>query len=513
LKNTALSKVINIAAVLAVSVLSLAVFVNSMTKPIGHDEQMYCTAAVFLAQGKMIYRDFSYVAQMPYHPLLCAAVFKIFNTTYYLLTTRILSVIFDVLTLICIFGTYRNVFRLFPVSGLLLGLAGALLYLFNPFADYTIGFAWNHNFVIFAVVLSFWILQTTDFAKESKYWRIAAVSALLTLATCMRITTVLAQFLFFIFLLAWPAESAKQKLKNILPFLIAAAVILVWPLWVIVSAPRAFYLNLYSIPVLNGYWLYKTGMFYWKSEMLIRFLTTPGSYSAILIAIYLFAAILFTRKKLTISNAEFALLAVFLTVIFFIIALIPLTIWPQYFAAPSLFLVISFAYPLLYLRQLAKDRIFSIAAVLITACVVITINSYPCVFARLSCLFSPQRWIPIQVHNTSMDIAGITKSPKLVLTLAPLYALEGRCNVYTEFSAGPFVYRVANVLSPAERQITHAAGSEMIGELIKDNPPSALIVGSEYQSLDMPLFEAVSPEPQNWEKKIYDAGPTVYFRQ
>ena len=76
-------KVINAVAVLVVAIISLAILANSMTKPLGHDEQMYCTSGVLLAQGEMIYRDFSYVAQMPCHPFVYAALFKVLDTTHY----------------------------------------------------------------------------------------------------------------------------------------------------------------------------------------------------------------------------------------------------------------------------------------------------------------------------------------------------------------------------------------------------------------------------------------------
>ncbi len=85
------AKTVNILVVLILIVLSLAVFGNSMTKPLGRDEQMYCTGGALMAQGRLIYRDFSYAAQLPYHPLLCAALFKMFNTTHYLIVGRILS--------------------------------------------------------------------------------------------------------------------------------------------------------------------------------------------------------------------------------------------------------------------------------------------------------------------------------------------------------------------------------------------------------------------------------------
>ena len=82
---------------LALLFLLLCVFSNSMLKPLSRDEHMYCTAAVLMSQGKTIYKDFSYIAQLPYHPLLLAAVYKITNTSHFLLTARVVSVICDFL--------------------------------------------------------------------------------------------------------------------------------------------------------------------------------------------------------------------------------------------------------------------------------------------------------------------------------------------------------------------------------------------------------------------------------
>ena len=178
-------------------ILSLAVLANTMSKPVGRDEQMYCSGAVLMSQGKMIYRDFSYAAQMPYHPLLCAVLFKLFGTTHYLLVGRIVSCVCDILVMLGIVGIYRHIFRSFTISGMILGLCAVVLYLFNPLVDYANGYAWNHDVVIFCVVLSLWLFISTDFEQKSKYWRIAAIGALLTFATCMRITTVLAGLLFY----------------------------------------------------------------------------------------------------------------------------------------------------------------------------------------------------------------------------------------------------------------------------------------------------------------------------
>ncbi|MHC4568965.1 MAG: hypothetical protein ACYTE3_24780, partial [Planctomycetota bacterium] len=146
------ARTVKLLVVLALMVLSLAIIGNSMTKPVGRDEHMYCTAAVLMAQGKMIYRDFSYAAQMPYHPLLCAMLFRLFGTTHYLLTVRLLSCVCDILVVLCIIGIYRHVFKPSSTAGTLLGLGAVVLYVFNPLVDYANGYAWNHDVVILCVV-------------------------------------------------------------------------------------------------------------------------------------------------------------------------------------------------------------------------------------------------------------------------------------------------------------------------------------------------------------------------
>ncbi|MFH1371597.1 MAG: hypothetical protein ABII09_09980 [Planctomycetota bacterium] len=187
--------------ILISAVILLAVLADSMTKRMGHDEQMYCTGGALLAEGKMIYRDFSYVAQMPYHALLLAALFKMLNTRWFLLVGRLVSVICDIFAAGCIMGISLHIFKPLSVAGILLGLGAVLLWVFNPLVDYANGFTWNHDVVILCVMLSLWLLLSMDFRFKSKYWRAGFAGALLTFATCMRITTIVVQLAIGVFLL------------------------------------------------------------------------------------------------------------------------------------------------------------------------------------------------------------------------------------------------------------------------------------------------------------------------
>ena len=510
-------KIVNTLVVIFLAALALAILANSMTKPLGRDEHMYCTAGALLAQGKMIYRDFSYVAQMPYHPLLCALLYRALNTTRYLLVGRIFSVACDILLVVCIVGIYRRIFDAFPASGMLLGLAAAVLYVFNPFVDYANGFAWNHDAVFLCVVLSFWLFISIDFEQKSRYWRIAVIGALLTLATCMRVTTALAQLLFFVILLLRPAQSIKYRLRTLLPFLAGTACVLIWPLWIVASAPRAVYLNLFWIPMLNSEWLRRIGMVFGKLDMVFVAITTPGYPLLILMAIQLWVTVALLRRKVKISNVTNLMLAVLLPVVFFIIALLPPTMWKQYLAMPAPFLVVSFAYPLLYLRKLAdipsNNKYFQIARLLIAACVVVSVSLWPVVLRRIPTLAHPRRWVPARLHSVSQDIAERAKGPGPILTLAPLYALEGGGNIYDEFSSGPFVYRIADYMRPSDREIAKAAGPEILPLLLEKSPPGAIILGAERKAYEAPFLEAVAAHSQQWDVKVYDNGLIVYFRR
>ena len=299
--------------------------------------------------------------------------------------------------------------------------------------------------------------------------------------------------------------------------MIATVCVLIWPLWTVIAAPRAFYLNLFWMPALNSEWLHKIGMVFGKFDLILIALTTPGYPVLILITIQLWATIVLLRRKLKISNVTNLLLAVLLPLVFFIIALIPPTMWKQYLAMPAPFLVISFAYPLLYIRKLtdipAHNKYFQIVRILIAACALVSISLYPIVLHRIPRLLSPQSWVPIRLHRISEDIAKKTKDPKPILTLAPLYALEGGCNIYPEFSSGPFVYRIADYMHPSDRQIATAIGPGTLGQLLEKSPPAAVILGAEPKPLEAPFLQAVASHSQRWDVKTYDNGLIVYFRR
>jgi 4-amino-4-deoxy-L-arabinose transferase-like glycosyltransferase len=511
------SSVARLSALIVVIVLAAALLANSMTKEVSRDEQMYCTAGVLLGQGQMIYRDFSYPSQLPYHPLLLAALYRSLGTTHYLLAGRLVSVLCDILAVVFILLIYRSVFSPERRAGLLLGLAATVLYVFNPLVDYAAGYAWNHDVVILCVVASLWLFVTTDFQKGSRFWRMGLVGALLTFATCMRVTTALVELLFLAAVLVTAGGPVLNRLRTALPFCGAALVVALWPLWVIAQAPQAFWLNLVQIPSLYGRWLHEIGRTFNKIALTIEALTQPGYLVLLALSIYFAVRLWQTRSRLDRVERQKVVVVGLLPPLFFVIAYIPPTMWHQYWAVPVPFLAIALAYPLVALRRHAEEsgirRGYRVACGLVGAAALVTVLAYPVVWHRCLFLAVPERWTPVELHSLSVKIGASLREPGPVLTLGPLQALEGGRDIYPELSCGSVVYRVADRMAAPERQITHTVGPGTLPELVRAHPPAGVIVGIEpsyFASLEEPLRKLVPPD---WLRDTYGDTLQVYRRR
>ena len=503
-------------ALVALVLLGAALLANSMTKDLGRDEQMYCTAGALLGQGQMIYRDFSYPSQLPYHPLLLAALYRGFGTTHYLLVGRLVSVACDVLVVIFILLIYRSIFARHRRDGLLFGLAAAALYVFNPLVDYAAGYAWNHDVVILCIVASLWFFVTTDFQSKSRLWRIGAMGALLTVATFMRVTTALVELLFLAAVLLTAGGSLGNRIRSALPFLAAAVVVALWPLWVIAQAPRAFWLNLVQIPTLYGRWLHEAGKTFGKAALTLDCLATPGSLLLLMLAAYAVWTAIRERSNLDGPEKRKAGLAALLSLLLFVIAYIPPTMWHQYLAVPVPFIVIAIAYPLAALRRRCDESQsksgYRLTCGLVGAVALVSILVYPVVLYRCLFLAVPEKWTPVELHKLSVNIAAGIKEPGPVLTLSPLHALEGGRDIYPELSCGSIVYRAADRMSASQRQITHTVGAETIASLVDAHRPAGIIVGAEpsyFAFLEDPLRKLAPPD---WQRDTYGGALQVYRR-
>jgi 4-amino-4-deoxy-L-arabinose transferase-like glycosyltransferase len=493
--------------ILAVSVLS-----NTVTKELGRDEHMYCTAGYLTAQGKLIYRDFSYVAQMPYHPLFCAGLYKLLNTDWYLLTARFLPAFCELIILVCIIGIYKKVFGSSAVAGTLSGIWAAFFYILNEYVDYSVGYAWNHSAVIACVLIALWLSLGVDYKKSSRV-RLFMIGALLTIAVFTRPTAGLAFIAFIIMLLIIAEGGFWSKIKFLVPFAAGSVFFSIWPLSVIIRSGQAFRLNIFTIPKLNAQFLYEAEMVYDKTGLSLAAVLSPGYM--ILIVLFIILAVYCLREHIILEKKEKIklILSIVLAAVFIISAYIPPTMWPQYLAVPAPFILICFAVPLAGLRGYSTESYKSFrkfSFVMLAGLIILLWYSPQRFFVRTTALFDTGKWNPVRVHKISKDIFANAPKDKLAMTLSPLYAIEGGCEIYTELSAGSFVYRVADRLTKKQLQITNTVGPETIEKLIRNRTPALVICNEQMRFLDESIIKQAVKE--GWSGKIYgENGPTVFF--
>ena len=441
-----------------------------------------------MAQGKVIYRDFSYVTHPPYHALVLAIIYKLSHTSHYLFVGRLVSIVCDCLVALLIFLIFFRAIG--NTASVYVGLAAAALHVFNPFVLYAGGFAWHHSLILLCVIAAFWLYAVRDNQTVPPYWRIAAVAALLTCAVFMRLTCALIWLVFFVFVL-FERRPLPQKLRYISTFLLASCVASLYPLYIIAQAPKAFYIDIFTIPFLNIPYPQSIGRSYDKLDLVRHVLTQPIYFITLLLSVCLWLSA-FIRRRNTPSLAyrPLILAAVLAAALFFIALIIP-TSWEQYFAMPVPFLIISMAYPLAGLCKNARHKLITITAGVVVFLSVI-LNFEP--LAMIPGTLVPSTYVPMQIHAVAVDAAAKIGKDKCVLTLAPLFAIEGGCRIYPELAAGPFAYRVADSMTAEDRATAKIVGISEVAQLARQTPPSAIILGIEPASLENPLRKIAPPD-------------------
>jgi hypothetical protein len=109
----------------------------------------------------------------------------------------------------------------------------------------------------------------------------------------------------------------------------------------------------------------------------------------------------------------------------------------------------------------------------------------------------------MKLHNASRNIAQAIQRTGPVLTLAPLYALEGDCTIYPELSCGSIIFRIGDLLSPQQQAQAHAVGPGTLTDLTKHTPPSAVLLGVETPGYEV-LLQALTDS--SWQSLSLGKG-------
>ena len=168
-------------------------------------------------------------------------------------------------------------------------------------------------------------------------------------------------------------------------------------------------------------------------------------------------------------------------------AMAPTRFQPQHWFSLVPFLVIGACFGLTQWKS-PRDK----AAVAFTT--LLFIGGIALTFGESRTLARPRaftQWVPVKAHRFGVEIAGLAARGK-VLTLAPLYPLEGGSTIYRELAVGPFAYRLAHLLPPGKRARVRVIAPADLPALLKGERPSAILLGAEPDEQESALREYAS---------------------
>jgi hypothetical protein len=107
----------------------------------------------------------------------------------------------------------------------------------------------------------------------------------------------------------------------------------------------------------------------------------------------------------------------------------------------------------------------------------------------------PDQWTSTLVRRDALRIRNQIRLEDRnlpVATLRPVYPIEAGLGIYPELAGGLFVYRVADWLTPEQREHYHTTSPHVVERLLNERPPGAILVGfyPDYPGLpETPLIE------------------------
>jgi hypothetical protein len=507
----------------------------ALVKPLDHDEQMYVAAADLLRRGAGLpYRDFHFF-QMPNLELGYAALFLL--TDHLLLAARLLNAALAVGSLAILFAL---VWRRFQSAGYFAALAAgaapvALVVGNGPFT-FAAGLAWNHDLPVLLTLLAVSLFPNAceapgdpsgteqgtgergqrdtshDYAQPvagmgtRRTARLVLAGAALGLAIGARLAFAPA-VLPFLLAAALPGAGeagqasdqapARRAAWRRGPGVLAAGVLLgLAPVLALATpAPQAFLFDNLTYHLRNAA--------YWQAAGQTVAMSLPGKLAYMggvlrdqpaclaLLAVYaLFAlpALVTVLRRGRVAVHGDLLLATMLAPCLLAGALVPTPTWYQYFYAPVPFMALAATLGLGALSKAAiwrRGRWGLIALWIAAGPALVNGAQVYAGYLRDGAFLQPAGWVPVQAHRAGeeirqlLDTRGTPGAGRRVLTLAPLYPLEGGLEIYPALAAGPFAWRVAPLLSAAQRRAFAVVGSSDLDALVGTDAPVAVLTGAE----------------------------------
>jgi hypothetical protein len=461
----------------------------NMRRGLNHDEHQFVASSTLLARDSLLpYADFAYF-HVPLLSLTYAIVYQFAQEL--LFSARLVSVFFSWLTLgLIFFAAYRR-----RVAGLLrirflFAMMVTLWLMSLPSFTYTSGRAWNHDLPVFLMLLGFFIHSDALVERRSPVW-LGASGLLMGLASVTRLSFALTTVPFILVLWLYPVYTERAKWTGLSMFVFGYIIGAIPAIVLFFVDPEAFLFGNVEYVRLNTLYYQEQGhveamTLIGKLAFLTRLLATqPGSLLAIIVLIVgsvpLIESIrhrmpgtratnLIHDKTSSLFRYAFAILLLAFSLIG---AFAATPSQPQYFYVLFPLVVVSsvYAFNAWPARLQPRGLLMLTTAILVT--VLLAIPTYA---QGLAIVFTPGEWYPHKLHARSQVAAQLVQHGK-VLSLSPIYPLEGSAQMYPEFASGPFGWRVASLLDDAQREAVHLVSPEDLDDFLATDPPRGILVG------------------------------------
>ncbi len=474
-----------------------------MNKDLDHDEHQFVASGKLYATNMLIpYKDYPYF-HMPNLVFIYAAIFK--YTDHIFFAARFFNVVCALFTLVLIFYVASTQFSAYNlIVQFLIGAGSVILLATNPVFTFTNGIAWNHDLPALLVLLAF--LFHCYGAKQGKAKKWVFLSGIFFgLGAGTRLTVITAIIPFVVTLFLYPAaQSRRDKFYLVLSFSLGLLLSLTPSLLLFVLAPKQFIFGNIGYAELHKIYSHKMGYdnvmtLGGKFKVFINeIIEMPANLMLYLLFIFIISSTGILKLHKTMTN-YFEIFFILLLIPFILIAsFMPAVPHEQYFFMPIPFLVLGIVYGMASFRENVEKtkwglRLFAfcvIASSIYSSNIYFQTLKNECYriykYHDINKVIAINEWKPVQIHQAGIEIANIVHGGR-VLTLAPIFPLEGGAEIYEEFATGPFAWRTAGFLPENERKELGVISKDDLNDFLKNKQPEAILVGMESEEMEKPF--------------------------
>ncbi|HEY0369543.1 MAG TPA: hypothetical protein VGC85_08105, partial [Chthoniobacterales bacterium] len=470
-------------AILFCTLVTLAV--GCIARSFDHDEGQFIASGALLARERLLpYLDYPYF-HFPNLSFIFAALFS--GSSYLLLTARSFNIVCAELLLVLVFVVALRASAFLGEKRWLAASAVTLLLALNPFFKLTTGRAWNHDLPILCSFVSFLALMRGLQPGGRPRW-IAASGALLGLALGTRLTFVplLLPLCLLTFMFSPPEVGKARRLVLLLG---SCALVMLPTILLFAATPGTF---LFDNVTMNGslnrrYRLARHPKEYLLMAKLfvpLRLLLRRPSSLLLAIAFYVFAWRLPSRANQVFQNAN---TAAYLVIVPFGIAgaMLPSPSHEQYYGMVIPFVVLGTAAGM---AQAWKQGSSRLVMRFVTAIIAIGLIETVIELHRSGISTPRRQWAVWTKHEIGREVSRFAGNGR-ILTLAPIYPLEGGAGIYKEFCTGPFAWRVSTYADEKDQLRYKLPTPDRLESFLGEKPAGILTDTGESARLERPLVE------------------------